>query len=236
MSFKLKVFRFLKYIFFSWGIYRLVYPFSGFLSTLANMGRLGKFMAGIKHLPNVSPVAKPGSSQRTELYVLVNDGLAGGPVDYLEFGVFQGRSFRWWVEHNTHPDSRFYGFDTFTGLPEDWGGFKAGDMSAGIPDIRDPRVTFVKGLFQDTLPGFIAGWKGTGRKVIHLDADLYTSTLYVLCSLAPYLRAGDVLLYDEFAVPEHEYLAFRNFSDSFRVKYEVIGARNNGLFLAMRIL
>lgn len=235
MAFKLKVFRFLKYIFFARGLYRLIYPISGFLATLANMGRLGKFMAGIKGLPNVSAVAKPGLSQRTDLYATVLEANGAGPIDYLEFGVFQGRSFRWWVEHSTHPGSRFYGFDTFSGLPEDWGGFKAGDMSAGIPDIRDPRVTFVKGLFQDTLPGFIAGWEPQGRRIIHLDADLYTSTLYVLCSLAPHLKAGDVLLFDEFAVPNHEYRAFCNFVDSFRVKYEVLGARNNGLFMAMRI-
>ncbi|MBK6478379.1 MAG: hypothetical protein IPF93_08815 [Saprospiraceae bacterium] len=43
--------------------------------------------------------------------------------------------------------------------------------------IQDRRAGLIKGLFQDTLPKF-PGWKDfTSRTVIHMDADLYTSTL-----------------------------------------------------------
>ena len=42
-----------------------------------------------------------------------------------------------------------------------------------------------------------------------MDADLYSSTLYVLTMLAPYLKAGDIVMFDEFTVPRHEYLAFK---------------------------
>ena len=79
-------------------------------------------------------------------------------------------------------------------------------------------------------------FKNDKRKIIHLDADLYTSTLYVLTSLHPYLNKGDILFFDEFAVPRHEFLAFKNYTESYRVSYEVIGTMNNYFFTAIKIV
>ena len=78
-------------------------------------------------------------------------------LTYLEFGVASGSSFKWWLTKNNNTGSGFYGFDTFEGLPEDWGGFYVkGDMSHGLPEVNDGRAAFIKGLFQDTLSRFIA--------------------------------------------------------------------------------
>lgn len=238
MRTKLRLIRIFKILFYTCGLHHLVRPLSGALITLGNMGRLGAYMASLKGRANVERLG--WAAQRTpreELYAVVLGETGAGPFDYLEFGVFHGRSLRWWVEHASHPESRFHGFDTFSGLPEDWGPYKAGDMSTAdhMPTFNDGRVTLWKGLFQDTVPGFMQQWTGDRRKVIHLDADLYTSTLYVLTMLHPRLRAGDVLLFDEFAVPDHEFLALKNYAESYRVSYEVIGSRNNGLFFAVRI-
>src|SRR5262249_5377639 len=52
--------------------------------------------------------------------VVQNEGLDKLPVRYLEFGVYRGESISWWLNRLPHPDSRFTGFDTFTGLPERW--------------------------------------------------------------------------------------------------------------------
>jgi hypothetical protein len=40
-------------------------------------------------------------------------------LDYLEFGVAEGSSFKWWVNRLQNKDNHFYGFDTSEGLPED---------------------------------------------------------------------------------------------------------------------
>ena len=53
---------------------------------------------------------------------------------------------------------------------------------------------------------------------------MFTSTLFVLATLAPYLKSGDIIFFDEFSCPLDEFRAFEEFVRSFRVKYEVLGA------------
>ena len=110
-------------------------------------------------------------------------------------------------------------------------------MASSIPEIDDNRIKFFKGLFQDTVPGFIRDFtpRGDNLKVIHLDADLFSSTLFVLTTIAPLLRKGDILIFDEFNVPNHEFLAFRIFTESFYIKTSLIGAVNNYLQVALMI-
>lgn len=125
------------------------------------------------------------------------------PVLYLEFGVFEGYSMEYFAGRFTDARSRLIGFDSFEGLPEDWGSLGKGTFSTSgaMPISADPRISFVKGWFQDTLPGFIAGELAalqSGRKVVvHYDADIYSSTLFVLASLWPHLQAYH-FCFDEF--------------------------------------
>src|SRR4051794_12682760 len=108
-------------------------------------------------------------------------------IDFLEFGVYKGHSIRFWSKMNRDPQSRFIGFDSFEGLPEDWtrnwrkGAM--GDVGGAVPQIDDQRVSFVKGWFQNTLPGFLNGFTPRSRLVVHNDSDLYSSTLFTLASL-----------------------------------------------------
>ena len=112
---------------------------------------------------------------RPELHHFVCDRYAGQAIDYMEFGVWQGASLRMWIEMNQHPKSRFFGFDSFVGLPEDWGKYPKGtcDVAGKPPDISDQRVKFYTGWFQDSVPGFLAAFRDSDRPlVIHCDADL----------------------------------------------------------------
>jgi hypothetical protein len=136
-----------------------------------------------------------------------------------------------------NPDSRFFGFDTFTGLPEDFGQFKKGTFNTGknIPIIRDERGQFFQGLFQQTLPGFLKTFDNHNKTIVMLDADLYSATLFTLTMLAPYLKIGDIILFDEFVVPTHEFMAYTNFVDSYYFKLQLIGAANNFYFTAFKV-
>jgi O-methyltransferase len=175
--------------------------------------------------------------RRFELYKHISEkfNLAFTPFDYFEFGVAGGHSFRWWAGNSGNRECRFYGFDTFEGLPEDWGTFSKSDMASAVPVMDDKRVEFFKGLFQNTLPGFLRSYDNPkGKlKVIHLDADLFSATLFSLTSLAPYLNKGDILIFDEFNVPNHEFFAYRIFTESYYIKTKLIAAVNNYLQVAL---
>ena len=174
-------------------------------------------------------------TDRMEGFKYVSDRFrltADHPIVYLEFGVASGVSFKWWMQNNTHENSRFYGFDTFEGLPENWGFFyKKGDMKHEVMASDDNRHVFIKGIFQDTFLKFIGEnlpeLNSAKRKVIHLDADLFSSTLFVLSQIYPYLKKGDILIFDEFSVPNHEFFAAQIFQKSFYVQLEPISAINN---------
>ena len=170
-------------------------------------------------------------------YISETNGLSNKAIDYFEFGVAAGHSFKWWVDNSKNGSSRFFGFDTFEGLPEDWGTFSRSDMASSVPLMDDMRVKFFKGLFQNTVPGFLRGFshQESNLKVIHFDADLFSSTLFALTTIAPWLRKGDILIFDEFNVPNHEFFAFRIFTESYYVKTRLIGAVNNYLQVAMVI-
>jgi O-methyltransferase len=222
-------------------LHKIFGPFEKLFLNLAYMSRLSRWAHANKGKIEFNDFYLPkfDYEKRYQLYQYLSDKhIKGGAIDYLEFGVYSGHSMQCWVDLNNNPNSTFHGFDTFEGLPEDWGPFKAGDMSvdAKIPDIKDGRVKFYKGLFQDTLPGLVKSHEWNNPKVIHMDADLYTSTLYALTTLAPVLKKGDIILFDEYLVPTHEYLAFDNFVKSYYLNVELIAAANNYYFTAFKIV
>jgi O-methyltransferase len=227
-------------LFMKWNLHRVVAPFSNTMSNALHMGHLSEWR---KQHPvngyNDFYQEDWDYNRRYTLYEAIGkqEGVMEHPIDYLEFGVDGGHSLRWWLQHNTNPASRFFGFDTFEGLPEKWGTFEKGAMAYTIESLQitDRRVALYKGLFQESLPPFLEEYRGVNRRLIHLDADLFSSTLFTLTQLFRFLKPGDIILFDEFAVPQHEFLAFKLFTESFYLKYEVIGAANNYLFVAIKI-
>ena len=124
-----------------------------------------------------------------------------------------------WSQMNLDPQSRFIGFDSFEGLPEDWSrNYPKGALSTGgaVPEIGDERVSFVKGWFQDTLPGFLNGFAPRSRLVVHSDSDLYSSTLFTLVSLHMLLVTRAVVILDDFSMATHVFRAFADYSSAFR--------------------
>lgn len=173
---------------------------------------------------------------------LLHEHIAGqigdAPVDYLEFGVWQGATILKWLGMNRHPDSRFVGFDSFEGLPEDWvPGQPKGTFSTGgaQPRVDDQRGSFVKGWFQNTLYGFLEDFRPRGQLVIHVDCDLYSSTLFVLSALDRHLTPGTFIIFDDFSSMTHEFAAWLDYRRSFSRNWEPVAITNQGLQAAVRL-
>jgi len=236
----IKVIRKVKGLLYKFGFHKLVCKYEKKILTMVYLAKASKFINENKKCKFSDFYSYNfNHSKRYTMYdfVLKSEHL-NNDVIYLEFGVEKGSSIKWWSENIKNANAKFYGFDTFEGLPEDWGGYQKGSMSANgsLPDINDNRIEFIKGLFQKTLPKFLVNKSLSKKLIVHLDADLYSSTQYVLWWLSPYLKAGDILLFDEFNVPMHEVKAFCEFVSSSYIKYKVIANVNNFYQTAIKII
>lgn len=131
-----------------------------------------------------------------------------------EFGVYRGHSLNEIAKY--YSKNEVHGFDTFTGLPEFWrDGFPEGAF-----DVTSQKLFFEKncvlhkGLFDETLPIFLNQVEGVA-KFIHIDCDLYSSTISALQKLASRICVGTVIVFDEYlnypGWENHEHKAFCEF-------------------------
>lgn len=162
--------------------------------------------------------------RKEQLFDLIAQHVGNKRVLYLEFGVWQGDTVRYWSNLLSNPESRLHGFDSFEGLPEDWGlKWPKGMFSTGgnIPQIDDLRVTFFKGWFEDTLADYELPPHDV--LVVNFDADLYSSTLYALNRLKDAIVPGTYLYFDEFHDGQHEFRAFNEFRQSSGMRFGLVG-------------
>ncbi len=160
---------------------------------------LGRWLAD-----NANGRPLPNRSDKTVVYEDMLALVTGEHPVYLEFGVWEGLSLRWWVEHLDNPNARFVGFDSFEGLPEQWRpDYPPGTFAVGQPPmIDDDRVSFQVGWFNETLPKFEI--PEHDQLVVNIDCTLYSSTATVLEAVEPHLRAGDLIYFDELPEYDHE--------------------------------
>jgi hypothetical protein len=162
---------------------------------------------------------------RTELFDLIARRVADRPVLYLEFGVAAGDSMRYWARALRHPQAHLHGFDSFEGLPSRWtwrrpkGYFSTGGVP---PEIPDPRVRFFKGWFEQTLLDYRP--PDHASLVVNMDADLYSSTAFVLGHITDLLRPGALIYFDEFNHRADELRAFDEFIERTGMRFQLIGA------------
>lgn len=125
---------------------------------------------------------------------LKNDPNFKDDLFYLEFGVWVGNSTNFFSKLV----KKYYAFDSFKGLPEDWpGNFpeKTFDMNGKLPKLNDNVIPIV-GYVEDTLENFL---KEYNPKInfVHFDMDIYSATKYTLEKIKPYLNKNCVIIFDQ---------------------------------------
>jgi O-methyltransferase len=135
--------------------------------------------------------------------------------DYLEFGVYNGRSLGCTfhaLEEAGLRDSRLIGFDSFEGMPGGAGCDEAAVLKGGSlyfdeasaranlrrDGVDLSRVVLVKGWFEDTLTdATIAGLGLETVGLVMIDCVIYSSTATVLRFIEPLIRDETVVIFDD---------------------------------------
>lgn len=144
------------------------------------------------------------------------DEFVGDEGDYYEFGLFRGYTF-WYAQQVCRElgmtATRFYGFDSFQGLPEVEGidqanhQFFKGQFACSLEEVTRnltkhgvdwSRTKLIEGFFSETLTEENKS-RYPFRKinVAFIDCDLYSSTCEVLDWLGGLLSDGSILLFDD---------------------------------------
>lgn len=138
------------------------------------------------------------------------------PGDLIEAGVWRGGAgiFMSAMLELRGADRTVWLADSFEGFPDTHRQIPV--LPVPLEEVRDNfrkygqldgRVRFVKGWFDDTLPGL----RDQRWAIVRLDADLYESTLTALDNLYPGLSPGGYLIVDDYGAVKqcrkavHEY-------------------------------
>lgn len=147
--------------------------------------------------PGIHTALDHQSAKGEEFKLIARNVKFSSPI--VEFGVYKGHSINQIA--SAFPDHKVFGFDTFTGLPEDWDQGatlkKAGHFTTGgmLPKVKS-NVTLIKGLIQDTLPGWI-NEHPEPLAFINIDTDLYSSAIFILTALNSQLIPETIIRFDE---------------------------------------
>ncbi len=175
-------------------------------------------------------------------YALSQTTVAG---DYLEFGVFKGGTIRYIqkrLRRMGKTDVIIHGFDSFEGLPEAWGGSSLvrSTFSTKRKLPRVPRnVVLHQGWFSDS----ILKWRASVAAplaFLHVDCDIYSSTVEVLEGLYDRMQVETVIVFDEyFNYPnwkQHEFRTWREFVERHNVTYEYLAFARNQVAIRIRTI
>ena len=147
------------------------------------------------------------------------------PGDYAEFGVFRGHCARF-LENLMIGPRKLHLFDAFKGLPEAWTeGMPKGkfNLQGKVPKFNKKKSVVYKGWFKNTVAPF-AEQLQQPLAFIHMDADLYSSTMDVFKNLDSKIVPGTIIVFDEYVYrgEEEEHQALLHWAESYNREFEYL--------------
>ncbi len=121
-------------------------------------------------------------------------------VIVLEFGVARGYLTQEILNRDISKRiSSWHGFDTFEGLPQSWRNYEKGAFSNNgkTPLINDPRIEWHVGFAQECIKSMPIEQLQSQPLMVVFDLDLEEPTKVVMKYLAPALKEGDIVYFDE---------------------------------------
>ena len=136
--------------------------------------------------------------------------------DYYEFGVYRGYTL-WHAQRAADNfgvrSMRFFGFDSFDGLPEIQGNdrdaaiFFSGDYSCSMDEVETQldahgfdscRGALIEGFYDRSLTPEVKQLHNMGpAALVMVDCDLYQSTVPALAFISELLQDGTIILFDD---------------------------------------
>jgi O-methyltransferase len=158
------------------------------------------------------------------------------PMTYFEFGCHSGRTFSTVInafDYFKIKNAKFFAFDSFSGLPKTDnkidGIFKEGTFNTSLNNFKKilrkrtyfntDDLNIFEGYYQNTLTTTLQG-KLPKIGIVHIDVDLYSSTVVLLEFIKPLLVVGSVIIFDDwFCFPPNgekgEMRAFHEFCNRY---------------------
>lgn len=157
------------------------------------------------------PVSGKEDAMRAAFRRISSFGPAG---DYVEFGVWRGRSFvlAWdYARRNELREMKFFAFDSFEGLSEPSsiesskfteGQFQfsqeAFELAISAAGVDLSRVEVVPGFFRDSLSSETRARLGIqSAAIVWIDCDLLEPSLDALEFVRPFLKNGTCICFDD---------------------------------------
>lgn len=186
----------------------------------------------------------------TSLKFAINNIDTGNDKQHvLEFGTGGGRSIKYiramLREKTPKGDIKknldIFGFDSHIGLPEDWTteissiplvqykealAVSSRERDSLLKEYDQLNIKFYCGWFKDTLPEYINIAKNIA--LLHIDCDIYSSTIEVLYSLNQFIVSGTIIVFDEWiynyneVFNDHEQKAFYEWVEDKNRKFEFL--------------
>jgi hypothetical protein len=173
----------------------ILLPSSMIRKKIMNLGELASYQIWLKN--NFGNVRIRNSRER--VWDDLGSSLLGEKIQGIELGVAWGYLTYYWFTNGKPEIVSWDAYDLFTGLPRAWRSSPEGSFSNGgkTPDLHDPRIRWHVGFVEETIQELQIAKNREFALAIFFDLDIFEPSHVAWEKIKPFLRAGDILYFDE---------------------------------------